>query len=107
MLNILLQAAAPTGGGFDAKTLILLGGMIIVIYFFMMRPQQKKAKDQKKFREGLKKGDTVVTIGGMHGKIASLEEDDTIVLDVDKGIKLKFEKSAISLEASKKYQTTQ
>jgi preprotein translocase subunit YajC len=106
MLNILLQAA-PKSGGFDLKTLVLVGGMIIVIYFFMMRPQQKKAKDQKKFRESLKKGDTVVTIGGLHGKIASLEDNDTIVLDVDKGIKLTFERSAISLEASKKFQAAQ
>jgi preprotein translocase subunit YajC len=106
MFNILLQAASA-GGGFDPKNLILFGGVIIIFYFFMIRPQQKKAKDQKKFREGIKKGDNIVTIGGMHGKIASLEDDDTFLLEIDKGIKLKFERSAISLEASKKLQTPQ
>jgi preprotein translocase subunit YajC len=106
MLNVLLQAA-PSGGGFDPKNLILFGGVIIIFYFFMIRPQQKKAKDQKKFRESIKKGDTVVTIGGLHAKIASIEDDETLILEVDKGIKLKFEKSAISLEASKKFQSAQ
>lgn len=82
--------------------LILIGGIIIIFYFFMVRPQQKKQKDQKTYLESLKKGDQVVTIGGMHGKISSLE-GETVILDVDRGTKLTFEKSAISLEASKKF----
>jgi preprotein translocase subunit YajC len=105
MFNVLLQAA-PSGGG-GAMQIVLFGAVIIIFYFFMVRPQQKKAKDQKKFRESIKKGDTVVTIGGLHAKIASIEDDDTIILEVDKGMKLKFERSSISLEASKKYQTNQ
>ena len=91
------------GGGQDYGMLILMGGMFIVFYFFILRPQQKKAKDQKKFRDDVKKGDMVVTIGGLHGRISSVESDDTIILDVDKGTKLKFEKSAISMEYTKKY----
>jgi len=101
MFNILLQAQ---GGSAPLwQNLIMFGAIIVIFYFFMIRPQQKKAKDQKIFREGIKKGDSIVTIGGLHGKIASIEADDTILLDVDgKGTKLKFEKSSISLEASKK-----
>jgi preprotein translocase subunit YajC len=103
MFNILLQAQK----GMDWGSFIFFPLIIVVFYFFMIRPQQKKSKEQKVFRENIKKGDNIVTIGGLHGKIASLEDDDTFVLEVDKGIRLKFEKSAISLEASKKYQAAQ
>jgi preprotein translocase subunit YajC len=102
-LSILLQATqAP--GGFDYSSLILFAAMGLVFYFFMIRPQQKKQKEQKKFRDELKKGDLVVTIGGLHGRVYSVE-NETVTLDVDKGIKLVFEKSAISQEASKKQET--
>jgi preprotein translocase subunit YajC len=103
MFNILLQAQK----GMDWGSFIFFPLIIIVFYFFMIRPQQKKTKEQKVFRESIKKGDNIVTVGGLHGKIVSLENDDTFVLEVDKGIRLKFEKSAISLEASKKYQAAQ
>jgi preprotein translocase subunit YajC len=93
MLQILLQA--PAGGGFS--NIIFIGAIIIVFYFFMVRPQQKKIKDQKKFRESLTKGVQVVTIGGMHGRIVAVE-DTTVVLEVDKGIRLTFEKTAIASE---------
>lgn len=76
-----------------------MGLMVVVVYFFMIRPQQKRAKDQKKFQEGLKVGDKVVTIGGAHGKIAEIE-GDTIVLAVESG-RIRFSKSAISLDSSK------
>lgn len=96
--TILLQAG---GQGFDPMTIVLWGGIFVVFYFFMIRPQQKKQKDQKKFINEIKKGDSVVTIGGIHGKIYSVE-DSTITLEVDKSTKLTIEKSSISLEASKK-----
>jgi preprotein translocase subunit YajC len=67
----------------------------------MIRPQQKKQKDQKKFLEEVKKGDNVVTIGGIHGRIVSID-GETIILEVEKGGKIKMDKSSISLEASKK-----
>lgn len=79
--------------------LLMFGAIILVFYFFMIRPQQKKARDQKKFREELTKGMEVVTIGGLHGKLVSVETD-TVTVEVDKGVRLTFDKSAISLEAS-------
>jgi preprotein translocase subunit YajC len=94
MLQILLQAPA---GGFS--NIIFIGAIIIVFYFFMIRPQQKKIRDQKKFRESLTKGVQVVTIGGLHGRIVAVE-DTTVILEVDKGIRLTFEKSAIASEKS-------
>ena len=68
--------------------------MVLVFWFFMIRPQMKKQKELKKFREALKKGDHIVTIGGIHGKI--LEVTDTTVLVQSDSTKLRFDKSAIS-----------
>jgi preprotein translocase subunit YajC len=74
--------------------------IIVVFYFFMIRPQMKKAKDHKKFVEELKKGDKVITLSGIHGKIVDLN-DTTFLIEVESGTKIRFEKSAVSLEASK------
>src|SRR5687767_12873713 len=92
---ILLQA-----GGNPWSSFIFFGAIILVFYFFMIRPQQKKAKDAKKFVEEIKRGDYVVTIGGAHGHIAELE-GDTFILEVEKGGRIRFNKSAISLDATK------
>ena len=94
-------AQAATGSPEWLPNILLFGGIILVFYFFMIRPQQKKQKDHKKFVEEIKKGDSVITIGGVHGKIFSVE-DDIVIVEVDKGVKMTFEKSAISLEQSKK-----
>jgi len=103
ILTLFLQAKQP---GFDPTTLIFLGFMFVVLYFFMIRPQQKKQKDAKKFRESLKKGDDVVTIGGLCGVIASVESDDSLLVEIDRGIKVRVEKWGISAEASKKTETS-
>ncbi len=100
MLNsVLLQAPA---GGAGTMNLIFIGGILLVFYFFMIRPQQKKQKDQKKFLGAIKKGDQVVTLGGIHGKITAIDEN-TVTLEVDRGARIKMEKSSISFEASKQY----
>ena len=99
---ILLQAQ---GGNGLWGNLILFGGIAIIFYFFMIRPQQKKQKETKTFIENMKKGDMVITIGGIHGKIYAIE-DDGVVLEVDKSTKIKFEKTAISLDQSKKLAET-
>lgn len=103
MLTILAQASA--GGAGILGQVFLFGSIILIMYFFMIRPQQKKQKDTKKFIEEIKKGDDVVTIGGVHGKVSSVE-GDTVLLDIDRGVKIKIEKSAISLDFSKKTGTT-
>ena len=98
MYSILLQAS---GGGMGQwGTLLFMGAFFVVFYFFMIRPQQKKAKDQKKFADDLKKGDYVVTIGGAHGHVAELD-GDTFILEVEKGGRIRFNRSAISLEATR------
>jgi len=98
--TILLQAA---GGGFDYRTMITFGLIAVVFYFFMIRPQVKKQKDQKKYVNELKKGDRVVTTAGIHGRIIDVAET-TFLVEVDNG-KIRFDKSAISLEASKALNT--
>ncbi|GIL22786.1 MAG: preprotein translocase subunit YajC [Bacteroidota bacterium] len=97
--SILVQAQAPAGGGLTTQ-LLFMGALIAVFYFFMIRPQQKKAKDQKKFTEEIKRGDYVVTIGGLHGRVAEIE-DDTFIIEVERGGRLKYSKSAISMESTK------
>jgi len=101
MLTFILLQATDGQGGLIGN-LILIGGIALIFYFFMIRPQQKRQKDQKSFIGAVKKGDMVVTVGGVHGKVISVEED-TFILEVDRGAKIKFEKSSISLESSKKY----
>jgi preprotein translocase subunit YajC len=99
MFTVLAQAQSASGAAALLQYLPLIG-IVVVMYFFMIRPQQKKAKDQKKFIEEIKVGDRVVTIGGAHGRIAEME-DDTFVLEVERGGRIRFNKSSISLEASK------
>lgn len=97
--TILLQA----GGGFGTTQLITFGLIAIVFYFFMIRPQVKKQKDQKKYVNELKKGDKVITTAGIHGRILEIAET-TFLVEVENG-KIRFDKSAISLEASKALNT--
>ncbi len=98
ILSILLQGQAEPGQG-GPQFWIMMGALMLVFYFFMIRPQQKKAKDARKFRESLQKGTKVVTIGGMHGKVVEVS-DTTVLLEVDNGVKLRFEKSAIAMDSS-------
>ena len=76
--------------------------MFVVIYFFMIAPQMKRAKKEKKFAAELKRGDKVITKSGMHGKILELnDKDGSCVIETMSG-KVKFERSAISMEMSTK-----
>ena len=71
----------------------------VVFYFFLIRPQMKKAKEAKTFREAMKKGDKVVTIGGIHGKILELKET-TILIECESKTRFVVERSAVSPEYS-------
>jgi preprotein translocase subunit YajC len=73
--------------------------IMVVFYFFFIRPQMKKAKEQRKYREALKKGDQIITIGGIHGKIVEVR-DTTILIEVEGGNKLLIEKSAVVMDPS-------
>lgn len=69
--------------------------IVVVFYFFMIRPQMKKTKEEKKYRESLQKGDKVVTIGGIHGKIVEIQ-DTTFTIEVENNVRFKIEKNAVS-----------
>ncbi|MFT6369680.1 MAG: preprotein translocase subunit YajC [Maribacter sp.] len=76
--------------------------IFVVAYFFMIRPQMKRQKDEKKFSAELKRGDRVITKSGLHGKVVDINDKDlSCVLETMAG-KLKFDRSAISMEMSKK-----
>src|SRR5690606_36491577 len=92
---ILLQAA---GGGMSS--LIMMELIVVVFYFFMIRPQMKKQKEHKRYIEDLKLNDKVVTTAGIHGRIVEIGEQ-TFIVDVGGGTRIKYDQTAISLEASK------
>ncbi|MBK0382953.1 preprotein translocase subunit YajC [Pedobacter sp. SD-b] len=95
MLNLILLELPANIMSFLPMVLI-----VVVFYFFMIRPQMKKAKDHKKFVAELKKGDKVITTAGIHGKIADMNET-TFLIETEGGGKIRFDKSAVSLDASK------
>ena len=94
---------APAGGdgqpGGGSQIFIIFGLMILIFYFFMIRPQQKKQKKIQNFRENLKKGDKIITIGGLHGKIIDVQES-TFLIEVEDGVKLKIEKAAVAIDGN-------
>lgn len=82
------------------STIVPMVLIMVVFYFFMIRPQVKKAKDHKKLVGELKTGDKIVTTAGIHGKIVG-SNDTTFLIEVEGGTKIRFDKSAISLDATK------
>jgi preprotein translocase subunit YajC len=98
--TVLLQA----GAGFGTPQLLMFGAIAVVFYFFMIRPQMKKQKDQKKYVDELKKGDKIVTTAGIHGKIYEVA-DTTFLVETEGGGRIRFDKSAVSLDASKALNT--
>lgn len=105
MLNTLLMAPQAGGNSNPIMSFLPLILIAIVFYFFMIRPQTKRMKDQKNFIENLKKGDKIVTVGGIHGKIAEIN-DDTFLMEIEGGVKMKIDRVSVSLEASKKLNET-
>ncbi len=87
---------AGSGSGSSLTSLLPLLLIIVVFYFFFIRPQMKKTKEERKFRENLKKGDKIVTIGGIHGKVLEVAET-TIIIEVEGQNRLRIEKSAVAL----------
>lgn len=81
-------------------TIVPMVLIMVVFYFFMIRPQMKKAKEHKKLIGELKIGDKIVTTAGIHGKIVGSNET-TFLIEVEGGTKIRFDKSAISLDATK------
>ena len=86
------SAAVPGGGLITFLPFVLI---LLIMYFLMIRPQSKKQKETQRMLDALKKGDKVVTIGGIHGTVSSVKEN-TVVVRVDEGIKIEFNRTAIA-----------
>lgn len=85
---------AQQNGWWSFLPLLLI---IVVFYFFFIRPQMKRSKDQKKFKESLQKGQKVITIGGIHGRIVEIQET-TVTIEVENNVRLRVEKTAIAMD---------
>ncbi len=94
MLLILLDGAAAPAGQSQWSGIIMIVALIAIFYFMMIRPQQKKQKEIRKFREGLKVGDKVITAGGIYGKITTVG-DTYFNIEIDKGVVIKIDKGPI------------
>ena len=92
MFTVLQAAAQQQGGGWTMW--IMLALIFVVMWFFMIRPQKKQQKELQNFRDSLAKGDKVVTIGGIFGTIVEVK-DDTVLMEVDNGVKIRVSKQAL------------
>jgi len=98
MFEFILLSLAGGGGGNPILSFLPFILIFVIIYFLMMRPQMKKQKEKQKMLAELKKGDNVVTMGGVHGKVMGFaDEDKAVILKVDDNVKVKVEKSAVNL----------
>lgn len=103
ILTFILQAqpAAPQGGGWSMWVMLIL--IFVVMWFFMIRPQRKQQKELEKFRNALKKGDKVVTIGGIYGTVDEIK-DRTVLIKVDGDTKLKVDRNSLVKDFSETQQ---
>ena len=92
LLNSILLNTGAQGGGMMQIGMIVL--LIAVFYFFMIRPQNKKQKEIKKFREGIQKGDKVITAGGIYGTIKEIKET-LFVLEIADNVKISIDKGSV------------
>jgi preprotein translocase subunit YajC len=97
----LLQAQAANPTGQMLSTIVTFGLVFVVFYFLIIRPQNKKQKEAKKMIEAVKKGDKIVTIGGVHGTVYAVKEG-TVVVKVDEDCRIEFSKSAVASVAAVK-----
>ncbi len=99
-MNSILLTAGTTPGAAGASnswmTMLMFGGIFVVMYFLMIRPQQKRQKELTKFRQGLKKGDKVITAGGVFAVVKQVDENsNVIVIDVDTNVSLRIDKAMV------------
>ena len=92
MITILQAAAGQQGGGWQMW--IMLALIFVVMWFFMIRPQRKQQKELQNFRDSLKKGDKVVTIGGIYGTVCEIKEG-SVLIEVDNNVKIRVSKQAL------------
>ena len=96
-LTILLAAA---GGGGGMQMIIMMVVIFAIMYFFMIRPQQKKQKEINQFRNTLEVGSNVVTAGGIYGTVRSIENDNTIIVEIARDVRIKVDKASVFPDAT-------
>ncbi|MCL5268032.1 MAG: preprotein translocase subunit YajC [Bacteroidetes bacterium] len=94
LLALMAQQGGDAGGGM-VSTVIMFALIIFIFYFMIIRPQSKRQKERQKMLEAMKKGDKIVTSGGIHGKIIGME-DKTVLVEISDNVKIKVEKSAVT-----------
>ena len=109
MLSLLSAMATPEGGAASSSgsmmtTFVTFGLIIVIFYFLIIRPQKKRDKDTKEMLASIKKGDKVVSIGGIHGTVIVVKET-SVVVKVDDNTRLEFSRSAISTIVNRKAET--
>lgn len=97
------EAKAPKGGS-SFSFLIMLVLIFVVMWLFMVRPQQKRQKELDKFRDSLKKGDKVVTLGGIYGTVAEVKGNNKVVLEIDTNVKITVDKASLVKDFSEAQQ---
>lgn len=103
-MSWLLLMAQPAGGGAQTNPIaafLPIVFIIVIFYFLLIRPQQKRSKQHRAMMDALKSGDSVVTVGGLHGTVAAVDQE-TVMLRVADNVKLTFNKSAIAGLVSQK-----
>lgn len=96
--TIMLQAAAPAGGS-NWSFIAMMVLIFVVMYFFMIRPQQKRQKELNKFRNSLENGTKVITAGGIYGIVKEVN-DESVLVEVDNGVKLRIAKTMVMRDPS-------
>lgn len=104
MYSVTLLQAAATPQGSMLSMFLPLALIFVIFYIFIIRPQNKKQKETQKMIDALKKGDKIVTIGGIHGTISSTKEQ-TVIVKVDENTKIEFSRSAIASVITDKAET--
>ena len=94
MISSILLQAAPEAGGSPTSMILMMAVIFVIFYFFMIRPQKKRQEEIKKFRDALSIGDTVVTSGGIHGKIKEIK-DNTMVLEIANNVNITIDKASV------------
>ena len=98
MFNTFLTMAPPAAEGGNALMQFLPFLLLVVVfYFFMIRPQMRRQKELGKYREALKKGDKVITTGGIYGRVAEIK-DDHVMMEISDNVKIRIDKSAIIMD---------
>ena len=102
-MNLMIMTAQAAGGS-NGSFLIMMVAIFAIMYFFMIRPQNKKQKEINNFRKNLEVGQSVVTAGGIYGKIKEIE-DTTVIVEIASGVKIKIDRNSIFADAQAQAQT--